>query len=320
MRYGISDINPPPKFMRILPLVLIALLIVPAPAWSWGNEGHRLIGDIAEAALANTPNVMIRVRQIFGPGVRLRDLTVCADRIRDFVRDQGKNPIDPSCRPFVAKFSTPAGLLTRFAHSDRWHFINIPLDGHPHSMADVQSFCGPSLCAPERIEHYKDVLTRGTRPAIQAEAILFLTHLVGDLHQPLHNAERNRDAGGNLVLVQIFGQEFNLHHVWDNEIIIRMKTPQGVALPTEAARSQFLVESLPDPGPFNPWQWSLDAFQLAGAVSYVNDGMPIPDVRQLPGASLNSTTYLAAADTVTQQQLRLAGVRLAAILREKFNR
>ena len=141
----------------------------------------------------------------------------------------------------------------RFAHANKWHFINIPFDGHQHSLNDVQSFCGANLCAPERIQHYKDTLSVNATVAVQAEALVFLAHLVGDLHQPLHSVVRNNDAGGNSVIVQIFKGEFTLHHVWDDEIIIRMQNTQGVALGTEALRSHHLSAILPDSGPFNPW-------------------------------------------------------------------
>jgi hypothetical protein len=308
---------------KTLSLALTTFLLLPLPGWSWGDEGHRLIGDIAETALTNTPAVLNHVRQIFGPNVRLRDLATCADRIRDFVRSNGKNPLDPQCKPFIAKFSTPQSLLTRFQHSDKWHFVDIPFDGHPHSLNDVQSFCGPNLCAPERIQHYSDLLHTSTKAADRAEAILFLSHFVGDVHQPLHSAERNNDSGGNLVFVTVFGQTFNLHHVWDDEIILRMRDQNGHPIPTEALRSQHLIANLPAAGPFNPWQWALDAFQQAVTVSYVNHGaVPpgvIPDIRQPPGTTLNDAAYLAKADPATQQQLRLAGVRLAATLASTLN-
>src|SRR5215471_2906960 len=171
------------------------LFLLPAQCWAWGNEGHRLVGAIADAALAGTPAVMNRVHAVFGPSVHLSDLSTCADRIRDFVRDHGSAQLDAQCAPLIAKFSTPQELLTDFPHSDKWHFINIPFDGHTHSLSDVRTFCGNLSCAPDRIEHYRDTLSPSASVAANAEAILFLTHLVGDLHQPLHCAERHNDNG-----------------------------------------------------------------------------------------------------------------------------
>jgi hypothetical protein len=61
------------------------------------------------------------------------------------------------------------------------------------------------------------------------ESLIFVTHFVGDIHQPLHSA-RKSDKGGNTFHVHFnatakkafFGHqkvEWNLHLVWDDGII-----------------------------------------------------------------------------------------------------
>ena len=45
-----------------------------------------------------------------------------------------------------------------------------------------------------------------------------LVHFVGDIHQPLH-VGRIEDRGGNDIKVKWFGQQTNLHRVWDSQII-----------------------------------------------------------------------------------------------------
>ena len=52
----------------------------------------------------------------------------------------------------------------------------------------------------------------------QAFYLRFLVHLVGDIHQPLH-VGRAEDRGGNDIKVQWFGNDTNLHRVWDTHII-----------------------------------------------------------------------------------------------------
>jgi len=49
----------------------------------------------------------------------------------------------------------------------------------------------------------------------------FLVHFVGDIHQPLHCAERDGDKGGNTRLVFYPGarRAVNLHSVWDNSLL-----------------------------------------------------------------------------------------------------
>ena len=55
----------------------------------------------------------------------------------------------------------------------------------------------------------------------KAEALKFLSHFVGDLHQPLH-AGRAEDRGGNAIRVRFLGEETSLHEVWDGGLIAGM--------------------------------------------------------------------------------------------------
>ena len=49
-------------------------------------------------------------------------------------------------------------------------------------------------------------------------ALKFMIHLVGDLHQPLHVGRKN-DKGGNDIKIKWFGEETNLHSIWDTKLI-----------------------------------------------------------------------------------------------------
>ncbi|KAI9077405.1 hypothetical protein K1719_040608 [Acacia pycnantha] len=50
------------------------------------------------------------------------------------------------------------------------------------------------------------------------QALLFLSHFIGDIHQPLHVGFTS-DRGGNTIDVHWFTRKTNLHHVWDDNII-----------------------------------------------------------------------------------------------------
>jgi hypothetical protein len=50
------------------------------------------------------------------------------------------------------------------------------------------------------------------------EALKFLVHFVGDIHQPLH-AGRRADHGGGDVEVMWFSEKTDLHWLWDHHII-----------------------------------------------------------------------------------------------------
>ena len=76
-------------------------------------------------------------------------------------------------------------------------------------------------------------------PLKRAEALRFLIHFVGDIHQPLH-AITNNDQGGNCVPVAYFDDlpqlrnpqtesyAPNLHGVWDTNILASISTGKTV--------------------------------------------------------------------------------------------
>jgi hypothetical protein len=58
--------------------------------------------------------------------------------------------------------------------------------------------------------------------SLDATALAFLIHFIGDLHQPMH-VGKNRDLGGNKISVMFFGNRKNRHSVWDSGIIEQEK-------------------------------------------------------------------------------------------------
>lgn len=102
----------------------------------------------------------------------------------------------------------------RPAGSRRWHFVEIPLSVDRYDQA---RHCPDNNCVVEKINTYKNQLS-SKKQNERIEALKYLVHLVGDLHQPLHCSDNN-DAGGNKTSVSFFGQSTNLHKVWDGDLI-----------------------------------------------------------------------------------------------------
>ncbi|CAJ2648419.1 unnamed protein product [Trifolium pratense] len=50
------------------------------------------------------------------------------------------------------------------------------------------------------------------------QALYFLSHFLGDIHQPLHCGFLS-DKGGNSITVHWFTRKQNLHHIWDASIL-----------------------------------------------------------------------------------------------------
>lgn len=256
---------------------------VASPAFAWGDKGHRVAAIVAEARL--TPAAQEAVRALIGPS-RLRDAAMWADHIR---RDR--------------------------ADTAPWHYVDIPLDRTEY---DARKHCAdprPGDCVVEAVARFRHVLADPGRPrAERAEALKFVTHLVVDLHQPLHCAD-NHDRGGNDVLVTFFGEPlnpvsgkpWNLHAVWDAGLIER----RGLSVSAYARRLTRRIDRGAAAGMERGTivDWALEAHRAAVETSY-----RLPPHRELGEA------YAAAALPVVDDMLARAGVRLAKVLNDALNR
>src|SRR5712692_7044039 len=166
-------------FNRVGAATLVSLILA-SQALGWGQEGHRVVASIAERHL--TTQARAKVQEILGADSSLVAVATWADDVRNF---------RPETRP--------------------WHFIDIPLKD---SAIDPQRDCNNGNCVTAAISHFIGVLKdSSTTPDAKREALKFIVHFVGDLHQPLH-CEDNKDRGGNQKKITFFGQPGNLHSTW----------------------------------------------------------------------------------------------------------
>ena len=171
--------------MKTAPLSLALLLLaMSSPACAWGPNGHRIVGRIAMNHLSEEARRAIDC--LMGPE-GLDQASTWPDEIRS----------DPSWQK-----ATP------------WHFINIDDDETLETTA--RDPAGDILEAMQRFE----AVLRDPQASRQAkqEALRFLVHFVGDVHQPLH-VGRRADHGGNSIAVVWFAETTNLHSVWDSHLI-----------------------------------------------------------------------------------------------------
>jgi nuclease S1 len=100
-----------------------------------------------------------------------------------------------------------------------WHYVNIPHDAAGY---DPTRDARPEGTIISALETQTRMLANKNLPREQrVEALKFVTHFVGDVHQPLHCVDRNGDKGGNAQLVFYRDQKkaTNLHRVWDTFIL-----------------------------------------------------------------------------------------------------
>ncbi|MBZ5622652.1 MAG: S1/P1 nuclease [Acidobacteriia bacterium] len=157
-------------------------------ALAWGPEGHSLVARIADAQL--TPATRARVTAILAPGQTMASIASWADEAR----------------------------RTR-ADTAPWHFIDIPIS---QSHLDMARDCPKNACIIAEIADLRKTLEDPATPADrQREALMFLVHFIGDMHEPLHCSDNN-DRGGNSVRVVFFQRQTNLHSVWDSGLLGRL--------------------------------------------------------------------------------------------------
>lgn len=173
-----------PSALPAAALLALALLALPAAAWGWGQNGHRIVGEIAERHLSDQARRQIAVI-LDGDG--LAEAATWPDEIR----------------------SDPA-----WDHSHDWHWMSI--DDHETLATTARAADGDVLEAMQRFE----AVLRDPQAAREQkdQALRFYVHFVGDVHQPLH-VGRRADRGGNGIPIRWFRENRNLHSVWDEGLI-----------------------------------------------------------------------------------------------------
>lgn len=75
------------------------------------------------------------------------------------------------------------------------------------------------------------------------EAVMYLVHFVGDIHQPLHTEDLDR--GGNEIDVHFDGRKENLHGIWDSDILHKYRgVPQSLPKSREKVAAAQLADEL----------------------------------------------------------------------------
>lgn len=255
------------------PVAVVALFASSVTALAWGPEGHSLVARIADAQL--TPAARARVAAILAPGQTMASIASWADEVRRSRRETAP-----------------------------WHYIDIPID-KPH--LDMARDCPKGDCVIGKIADLrKTLLNPATPPGEQREALMFLVHFIGDMHQPLHCAD-NKDQGGNGVRVVFHDRPTNLHSVWDSGLLSRLAPADELfpALSEESMRrkkkwSKGTVE-----------QWADQSHHAAQKVVYGR----LPKVAAGTPVVLDAQ-YEKTADALIRVQLEKAGARLAEVLNE----
>jgi hypothetical protein len=282
--------------IRILLAALIALLLPASPAAAWWEYGHQTVAAIAY--LEVTPATRAGIDRLLRQS-KLLDTPTCP----------AKTIEDASVWPDCVK-----NLGDRFSYAYNWHFQDVDVC----KPFDTKSACAGGNCVTSQIERNERLLgDRKLNPRERLMALIFLVHFVGDLHQPLHAAERDGDQGGNKLKVHYGAMPHsNLHSVWDGLIVDRaISTAPGGA---KGLLAETTVESRAAMATGRPRDWGEESWQIARDTVYPSaTHAPACPPTAPADAGLDEAAIQILIPVVRAQVLK-GGIRLAKLLDEAF--
>jgi len=260
--------------IRRLAAALLTALAVTPTAYAWGPLGHSVVAELAQRHLS--PAAEAEVERLLAPEHTrsLADIASWADEIRN---DPKQQALWKETRPL--------------------HYIDFR---DPSCTYVPPRDCKGGKCVVAAIPHYVAILGDRSQPdAARLQALKFVVHFIGDIHQPLHAGYRD-DAGGNTYQVQFQGQGMNLHRVWDSGLL----GTRGLDWKSYAQRLD--TEGVaPLPPPIAPLdqpdaQWAEESCQITRDI--------------YPAGHTIDQAYIDAELPVADSRLREAGRRLAEVL------
>jgi hypothetical protein len=336
-----------------LALSLSLLLAIPSQLWAWGGTGHEAVAYIAWQQM--TPATRARAIALLALVPTLTSPTnVSVPGYQDWVKalPAGLSQDDQNLYLFMRAATWPDTIRhVGFIDSDvappgitddvnigftdpkshgYWHFVDA---GFASDHSDVPATPVPN--AATQIVAFRQDIASNESDTLKSYDLVWLEHLVGDIHQPLHGTVRffagTGDQGANLVIIKLpasmekqFGgsqsSPTELHAFWDN---LPGEGQPAPALPKAVSFAQKLPSAAADKvADTDPSDWAAESLTIAKQDAYAS---PIgPGLR--PSAAGTSTTsaylitqaYYKKAMQDAKTRIALAGARLAKLLNENL--
>lgn len=292
-----------------------AVVDAPAPepgdstyAPQWNLQGHAVIAYMAQAILQRETKAAYQRLQLaidrdpYGRG-DIGELAMWPDRI--------KHPPPDS----IAKYREN-GWLALGKQTQSMHFIDIPYRPGSRGEPQLPATAGTVL---EGISTYAQRLNAWANDGDGANALAFVMHFIGDIHQPLHCAcladdrfsPPDYDKGGNLIAWGTSEKNpASLHKLWDDTIASR---PADVFKQVEALLAKYPRAHFEHDSSDNTEDWARDSHALARKAydRFLAEATYDASTKRF---SAPSKAYKAWAIEVAQERAALAAYRLADVL------
>jgi protein associated with RNAse G/E len=181
------------EYYKIQLVAIVSFIFLFQNIQGWGEDEHYITCKIAQSHLSDT----------------------AAEAVKKLLPDYAQNDLASVCTwadhvKFYLKWSSPL----HYADTPP-RLCNFQYDRDCKDLDGVKGRCVVGAInnyTTQLLDYGKDTQYNLT------QALLFLSHFMGDVHQPLHTGFTT-DKGGNLIDVHWYRRKQNLHHVWDANII-----------------------------------------------------------------------------------------------------
>ncbi|MRI33869.1 hypothetical protein EOPP23_12815 [Endozoicomonas sp. OPT23] len=199
--------------------VLSATLFLSTVSHAWHDLGHMLVAKLAYDQISANDSKLAGI---------LDNLTKASC---DYFSGLGLE--SDQCATFVQAATLLDSYSGKYPESKSWHYINMPVVfDEASSKVNYTAVTEAAAELPNvdiQLQYSLQVLRNNRADILEghiddetSKAFITVIHLMGDIHQPLHNFELfsdvfpNGDAGGNRLDVKGVDGVSNLHSLWDS--------------------------------------------------------------------------------------------------------
>jgi hypothetical protein len=301
--------------------VVLCLVVFNSTSQAWFSFGHMAVAYVAYQHL--TPQSKVRVAQLLkknpyynttwqkmipaGTSAEERDLMLFMiaatwpDEIKEDQTYKNDGPAGGNVPPDGPVASQNKGYKDHNRHK-YWHFVDTPFSQPPSDQA-----AAPLPNAATQIALFRTTLGSDKSDSLKSYDLVWLEHMVGDVHQPLHSATRvsaqhpKGDNGGNSVKLDDPSKE--LHAFWDglpgdSDDVVKVIAYGKTLSPADAALAQIADEAI----------WVKESVELANTAVYADP------ILAGNGPFTITPAYKDNAQKIVNQRVELAGERLANLI------
>ncbi len=290
------------KYLINFALVSIATL-TSFSSVALGQLGHQVVCDLAYEQLSLSNQQQINRLLSNMPKKH-------QDRLNNYMKRPQGSPIT------FAKSCVWADAVKKqknYKKFEKWHYLNVS-----RKVNKITTDACKKDCIGQAVSIHQQQLLTAKKPWKQAQALMFLGHWLGDIHQPLHISYASDWGGNKIKLTKKSNTRCEtLHWYWDDCVLSRQNRnyQQWMQLLGPATLAQKV-----QPWQSNsPWSWANESYQIVTSPKFnycqkYNGQCQSPRGNKVTLPADYQTTFAP----VINQRMVLAAKRLANVLSQSL--